>query len=144
MPGGARRRSSVIFHRNSLDVVVQGQVPGLERELPQLGGFERFRGGGIPFGPPLPNEAQDATDPLVVVVMPMGNNNFRDVRKFWVGYHGCFLEGRFEDGSVVIPTLPSVHQDIRIVPSNEIGVCSYCIGEKLCDMARLAIGLRTL
>ena len=57
MPGGTRRRLGVIFHRNGLDVIIQGQVLGLERELPQSGGFERFRGGGIPFGPPLPNEA---------------------------------------------------------------------------------------
>jgi len=34
MPGGTRRRLGVIFHRNSLDIIIQGQVLGLERELP--------------------------------------------------------------------------------------------------------------
>lgn len=76
MPGGTRRRLGIIFYRNGFDVVVQGQVLGLEWELPQPGGFERFCGGGIPFGPPLPDEAQDATEPLVVVDMSMGNNDF--------------------------------------------------------------------
>lgn len=76
MPGGTRRRLGVIFYRNGLYVVVQGQVLGFKWELPQPGGFERFRGGGIPFGPPLPDEGQDATDPLVMVGMPMGNDNF--------------------------------------------------------------------
>ena len=118
MPGGTRRRLGVILHRDGLNVVVQGQVLCLEWELPKPGGFERFRGGGIPFGPPLPDEGQDASDPLVMVHMPMGNDNFRDVWKFWVGYHGRLSESRFEDMDVVVPSLPSVHQNIRVVPSN--------------------------
>ena len=76
MPRGTRRRLSVIFYRNGPDVVVQGQVLGLKWELPQPGGFKRFHGGGIPFGPPLPEEVQDTTDPLVMVGVSMGDNNF--------------------------------------------------------------------
>ena len=76
MPGGARRRLGVIFHRNGPDVVVQGQVLGLEWEFPKSGGFERFRGGGIPFGPQFPEKGQDASDPLVMVGMPMGDDDF--------------------------------------------------------------------
>jgi len=76
MPRGTRRRLGVVFYRNGLDVVVQGQVLGLEWELPQPGGFERFRGGGIPFGPPLPEEVQNTTDPLVMVGVFMGDNDF--------------------------------------------------------------------
>lgn len=76
MPGGTRRRFGVIFHRNGLDVVFQGQILGLERELPEPGGFERFRGGRVPFGPPLSDKGQDASDPLVMVHMPMCNDNF--------------------------------------------------------------------
>ena len=109
MPGGTRRGSGVIFHRNGFDVVVQGQVLGPEWEFPKSGRFERLRGGGIPFGPPFPDEGQDATDPLVMVDMPMCDDDFGDVWKFWVGYYNRFLEGRFEDGDVVVPPLPSIH-----------------------------------
>jgi len=75
MPGGTRRRFGIIFHRNGLDIIVQGEVLSLEWELPKPGRFERHRGGGIPFGPPLPDEGQDCSDPLVMIEMPMGDDN---------------------------------------------------------------------
>jgi len=76
MPGGARRRLGVIFHWDGLDVVVQGDILDLERELPKPGGLERFRGRGVPFGPSLPDEGQDASNPLVMVMMLMSDDNF--------------------------------------------------------------------
>lgn len=44
----------------------------------------------------------------------------------------------------MVPTLPSVHQDIRIVSSNEVGVRPYRIGEGSCDAPHLVVNLRTL
>ena len=135
MPWSPRWGLDIIFHRNGLDVVVQSQVLGLKWELPKPGGSEMFRGGGIPFGPPLPDEGQNTSDPFIVVGMSVGNDNFRNVWQFWVGYHSRLSESQFEDGDVVVSTLPGVHQDIRVVLSDEVGVRSYRIGEHLCDTA---------
>jgi len=76
MPGSTQRRLGVIFHRNGLDVIVQGEILGLEGELPKPGWFERCSGGGVPFGPSLSDEGQDWSDPLVMIEMPMGDDNF--------------------------------------------------------------------
>jgi len=44
----------------------------------------------------------------------------------------------------VIPTLSGVHQDIRVVPPDEVGVRPYGVGKHLGGIPRLALGLRTL
>ena len=75
MPGGTRRGLGIVFHRNGFDIIVQGQILGLEWELPKPGRFERFCGGGIPFGPPLSDESKDSSDPLVMIEMPMGDDD---------------------------------------------------------------------
>ena len=144
MPDGTRRGLGVVFHWNGPDVIVQRRILGLEWEFPKFGRAEGFRGGGIPFGPPLPDEGQDCSDPLVMIEMPVGDDNVRYVGKFWVGYHGRLLESRFEDSVVVLPTLAGVHQDIRVVPPDEVGVRPYGIGEPSGDTPCFTVGLRTL
>lgn len=44
----------------------------------------------------------------------------------------------------MVPALPSVHQDVRVVSSDEVGVRPCRVGEPLRYMTRLATGLRTL
>src|SRR5882757_1174915 len=122
MPGGTRRRLYVVFYRDGFDIVVQGQVLNFEWELPEPRGLERHRKGGVTFGPPFPNEGQDTSNPFVMVGMPMGNDDFRDVWELWVGYHSRFSKSRFEDGNIMVPTLSGVHQDVWIVSSDEISV----------------------
>lgn len=44
----------------------------------------------------------------------------------------------------MVSTLPGIHQDVWVVSSDEVGIRPYRIGEGLCDMPRLVVGLRTL
>ena len=55
----------------------------------------------------------------------VGDDDVRYVQKFWVGYDSHRLEGRFENGDVVVFPFPGVYQDIRIVFSYEVGVRPY-------------------
>ena len=80
-----------------------------------------------------------------MVGMLVGNNNFRNVRKFWVGYGGHGLEGRFENGKIVVYPFPGVYQDIGVMSSDEVSVSPYHIDdEHLRDIPRLEVSLHTL
>ena len=44
----------------------------------------------------------------------------------------------------MVPTLPGVHKDIWVVPSDEVGVRPYDTGEPSGNIPRIGVGLRTL